>query len=132
MSFIKTLSRFSFWITCVTVGILGIASFWLSTILDATVGTESITLKDIKSPFQFESPSAATPAPSTAAPTKATPKPAPLVLNGIFKGKTGLYAIVNQTLVRTGNTVEGWKVADIGNRSVSLTREGQKVVLTIP
>jgi hypothetical protein len=39
---------------------------------------------------------------------------------------------VNQTLVRTGNTVEGWKVADIGNRSVSLTREGQKVVLTIP
>ncbi|MGD0336918.1 MAG: hypothetical protein ABSB18_07490 [Candidatus Omnitrophota bacterium] len=56
--------------------------------------------------------------------------PGAFVLNGIFYATDGCYALVNNRIVREGDTVEGAKVTKISDEGVSLESEGNKVFLS--
>lgn len=60
------------------------------------------------------------------------PKPPAHELNGILVGTLDRVAIIDGTLLRTGDVLEGEHVIDIGRDHVVLARDGQRRTLRLP
>jgi len=83
---------------------------------------------------------AATPAASATIPLKEGEKKAPLkevkkeapelVLNGIFFSGQDGYALINNQIVREGDSIEGLKVTKISADTVELDNQGERVTLS--
>jgi len=69
-------------------------------------------------------------APTEKDPAKA--EPLTRVLSGILTGSRQRLAIIDGTLVGTGDHIEGEQVVDIGRDSVVLARDGQRRTLRLP
>lgn len=77
---------------------------------------------------QVSIPAAPTPAPSPAA---ATPETKPeLTLNGIFFSEDEGYALINNQIVKQGDTVDGAKVVRIDVAEVELESQGSVIKLS--
>ncbi|MFC1645608.1 hypothetical protein ACFL2Y_00295 [Candidatus Omnitrophota bacterium] len=54
-----------------------------------------------------------------------------LVLNGIFASETGSYVLINNRIVRQGETILGVKVTHIYSNKVELDAFGKKIILRV-
>jgi len=54
-----------------------------------------------------------------------------LILNGIFSSETGNYALINNRIVRIGDTILGVKVKEISSENVILDAFGKEVILKV-
>ncbi len=80
-----------------------------------------------RDPFVFLTP----PAPPTTAASGPKPPPAALELKGIVSFPTGFLAIVNNQIVKVGDTVSGHRVERITENSVTLREPGAATPRTI-
>lgn len=79
-------------------------------------------------PAPVETP---TPAPATAVEAKIEPMIPPLMLNGVFFSNDGNYALINNEVVKQGDSVEGIKVNKVNLDDVELeTSTGVKFKLS--
>lgn len=72
------------------------------------------------------------PSDEAGAPQGSVPAPPPRELNGILVGPRDRVAIIDGTLLRMGDTLEGEHVVDIGRDHVVLARDGQHRTLRLP
>lgn len=102
----------------------------------ATTVDSAVTIPDLDElqaeawgtdPFRWQAP----PAKSTGARQTAAPKPE-WRLTGIFFSENGPIAVVNDKLVRVGETIDQAKVVDINKKQVTLRTGGKERVLTLP
>jgi hypothetical protein len=54
-----------------------------------------------------------------------------LVLNGIFASEAGSYALINNRIVREGETISGAKVVRIYANKVELNAFGKEIILRV-
>ena len=101
-------------------------------IAKAPAPTTTVTVVPVAAQPQSQPPQG-TPVESTSTPPstpeEAKPLP-PLVLNGIFLSQDGAYALVNNQIIRQGDTLEGMKVTQITEAEVQLDNNGQTVKLS--
>jgi hypothetical protein len=78
---------------------------------------------------QAPRPAAATQAPETPAASTAPPSPAPLTLQAVSERDGRAVAIINDRLLREGDSIDGAKVVRIAREEVELEIGGRRVVL---
>ena len=77
--------------------------------------------RNLFAPGRWEDPQAASPGPSRSAPRLSLPK-----LSGIFIDGSRRQAALGGKLTRTGDTVDGWRVVEIGPDTVVLEQGGSR------
>lgn len=65
-------------------------------------------------------------------PQKVSYKKSVFSLRGISIGRDKAFAFINDQIVTTGDTIEGWKVVEIKKERVLLIRGKEKFYLTLP